>query len=125
MAAPVQNVKRVLHPQNVSCRELCICDETQTDQSAAKFGWGVAPVAASARTTFTQTYATADAEVKAATAAAVATTGSTNTTPYGYTTSAQADAIVTAINALEADVLQDRKVLNKIIDALQALGIVL
>lgn len=34
--------------------------------------------------------------------AAVATTGSTQTTPYGYTTSAQADAIVTLVNELRA-----------------------
>lgn len=30
----------------------------------------------------------------------VATTGSTTTTPYGYTTAAQADAIVTTINSI-------------------------
>lgn len=30
----------------------------------------------------------------------VTTTGSTTTTPYGYTTAAQADAIVTQVNAL-------------------------
>jgi hypothetical protein len=34
--------------------------------------------------------------------AAVATTGATNTTPYGFTTSAQADAIVTLVNELRA-----------------------
>ena len=34
--------------------------------------------------------------------AAVATTGSTQTTPYGYSTSAQADAIVTLVNELRA-----------------------
>ena len=34
--------------------------------------------------------------------AAVATTGSTNTSPYGYTTSAQADAIVTLVNEIRA-----------------------
>ena len=34
--------------------------------------------------------------------AAVATTGSTTTTPYGYTTAAQADAIVTLVNELRA-----------------------
>jgi hypothetical protein len=32
--------------------------------------------------------------------AAVATTGSTNSSPYGFTTSAQADALVTLVNAL-------------------------
>lgn len=34
--------------------------------------------------------------------AAVATTGATNLTPYGYTTAAQADAIVTLVNELRA-----------------------
>ena len=34
--------------------------------------------------------------------AAVATTGATNTTPYGFTTAAQADAIVTLVNELRA-----------------------
>lgn len=34
--------------------------------------------------------------------AAVGTTGSTQTTPFGYTTAAQADAIVTLVNELRA-----------------------
>lgn len=34
--------------------------------------------------------------------AAVATTGSTNSSPYGYTSSTQADAIVTLVNELRA-----------------------
>lgn len=34
--------------------------------------------------------------------AAVATTASTQTTPYGYSTSAQADAIITLLNELRA-----------------------
>lgn len=34
--------------------------------------------------------------------AAVSATGSTNSTPYGYTTSTQADAIVTLVNELRA-----------------------
>lgn len=33
---------------------------------------------------------------------AVATTGATNTTPYGFTTAAQADAIVTLLNEVRA-----------------------
>ena len=36
----------------------------------------------------------------AAAQAAVATTGSTNSSPYGFTTAAQADALVTLVNAL-------------------------
>lgn len=72
---------------------------------------------------YTQTYSTADTTVAAATAVAVATTGATAVTPFGYTTAAQANAIVTAVNALIADVLQVRKVLNSVIDQLQASGI--
>ena len=34
--------------------------------------------------------------------AAVTTTGSTSTTPYGFSTAAQADAIVTLVNELRA-----------------------
>ncbi len=34
--------------------------------------------------------------------AAVATTGATNSSPYGYTTAAQADAIVTLVNEIRA-----------------------
>jgi hypothetical protein len=38
--------------------------------------------------------------------AAVATTASTNTTPYGFTTAAQADALVTLVNELRAAVVE-------------------
>lgn len=34
--------------------------------------------------------------------AAVATTGATNSSPYGFTTAAQADALVTAVNNILA-----------------------
>lgn len=34
--------------------------------------------------------------------AAVAVTGATNSTPYGFTTAAQADALVTLVNELRA-----------------------
>lgn len=37
--------------------------------------------------------------------AAVATTGATNVTPYGFTTAAQADAIVTLVNQLRSDLV--------------------
>lgn len=37
---------------------------------------------------------------------AVATTASTNTTPFGYTTSAQADAIVTLVNEIRATLVE-------------------
>lgn len=38
--------------------------------------------------------------------AAVATTGATNTTPYGYTTAAQANAIVTLVNEIRAALVE-------------------
>lgn len=41
-------------------------------------------------------------QVTSATISDVATTASTTTTPYGYTTAAQADAIPTAINSIIA-----------------------
>ena len=40
--------------------------------------------------------------VKAADLVSVATTGSTTTTPYGFTTAAQADALVAQVNAIIA-----------------------
>ena len=40
--------------------------------------------------------------VQPTTGAAVATTASTTSTPYGYSTSTQADAIVTALNLTNA-----------------------
>jgi UDP-N-acetyl-D-mannosaminuronic acid transferase (WecB/TagA/CpsF family) len=39
--------------------------------------------------------------------AALATTVSTTTTPYGYTTQAQADAIVTLVNEIRATLVQN------------------
>lgn len=54
---------------------------------------------------------------------AVATTGATNTTPYGFTTAAQANAIVTNVNALRADVLALEKLANQMRADLVALGL--
>ncbi len=76
-----------------------------------------------AGTTFTQTYSTADTTVAAATAGAVATTAATSTLPFGYA-EAQANAIPVAINALIADNLNLRQLVNALIDALQAAGVV-
>lgn len=78
---------------------------------------------AGARTTFTQTYATADATHAARLATAVATTGASQSTPFGYTTAAQADDIITQLNNLRTDQLDTAQVVNSVIDALQALGI--
>lgn len=73
---------------------------------------------------YTQTYSTASKTVPAATQAAVATTGASNSSPYGYTGAAQADAIVAAVNAAGADILALKKVVTALIDDLQALGLV-
>lgn len=81
-----------------------------------------AVVAPSSPTAFTQTYSTTAVTVPAATAVAVDTTAATNSSPYGFA-QAQADAIVTAVNALIADVLAVRKTQNSIIDILQAAGL--
>lgn len=73
---------------------------------------------------------TTDAEVTAAqvlaaaTAVAVATTAPTNSSPYGFSTSAQALAIVTAVNTLEADVEAMRQLLKTLVAALAAVGTV-
>jgi hypothetical protein len=75
--------------------------------------------------TYTQTYSTASRTVPAATASAVATTGATNSSPYGFTGAAQADALVAAVNANEVDILNVKKVVTAIIDDLQAAGIVI
>lgn len=71
---------------------------------------------------YTQTYSTAVRTVAAATAVAVVTTPATMTTPYGYA-QAQADAIVTNVNALVADVLILRQLINALIDDEQGYGL--
>ena len=87
-----------------------------------KFGaFGVAAVARASA--FTQTYSTSTKTHANLTATAVASTGATQTTPFGYTTAAQADAIVTAINALIVDVANVKQVLNALIDDLQLYGL--
>jgi len=75
-------------------------------------------------TAYTQTYSTAARTVDNATVAAIATTGATNSSPFGYTGAAQADAIPVGINALAADVLSLKKVLTALIDDLQAYGFI-
>lgn len=71
-------------------------------------------------TAFVQTYSTSSKTHAAPTGVSVATTGATAVTPFGYTTAAQANAIVTAINALIVDVANVKQVLNALIDDLQA-----
>lgn len=70
---------------------------------------------------YTQTYSTTTKTHSNPTAAAVATTGAALTS-YGYTES-QANAIVTAVNALVIDMVNVKSVLNAAIDDLQALGL--
>ncbi|OYV92773.1 MAG: hypothetical protein B7Z60_10170 [Ferrovum sp. 37-45-19] len=53
----------------------------------------------------------------------VVTTGSTQATPYGYTTAAQADAIVTQINALVADMLNVKQVLTALLTDVKTIGV--
>lgn len=88
--------------------------------NTARIGlYGVTPAARAAA--YTQTYATAARVNPAATALAVATTPAALVS-YGYT-QAQADAIPVAINALEADLLAMKKLVNALIDDSQAIGI--
>ena len=75
-------------------------------------------------TAYTQTFATADKTHAARTSSAVATDAATQATPYGYATQAQADAIITAINAVRADLADTAQLLNSVIDDLQALGLI-
>lgn len=70
---------------------------------------------------YTQTYATAARVNPNATALAVLTTGA-GLASYGYT-QAQADSIPVAINAIEADLLAIKKLVNALIDDSQALGV--
>lgn len=83
--------------------------------------WGATP---GVRPSFIlQTYATADKTHAARTATAVATTAATQTTPYGYSTQAQADDIITQLNALRVDQLDTAQLLNAVIDDFQTMGL--
>jgi hypothetical protein len=74
-------------------------------------------------TAYTQTYATATRTHAAATADAVSETAATTSTPWGYTTQAQADSLPVEVNDLRDDLLNLKQVVNSIIDDLQAVGI--
>jgi|GEM_PF-4933953 len=73
---------------------------------------------------YTQTYATADKIHAAMTSADLATTTATQTTPWGFASQAQANAIATQLNAARADIIDVKQVVNSLIDDLQALGLV-
>lgn len=83
--------------------------------------WNATPVVQPSA--YTQTYSTATKTHSNPTATTISTTAATNTTPWGYTTQAQADAIVAAINALIVDVANAKQVINAIIDDDQSIGI--
>ena len=74
---------------------------------------------------FTQTYSTTTGTHANVTATAPATTAAVTTASgrYGYASLTQANAITVGLTANIADVLVVKKVLNKIIDDLQALGL--
>jgi len=56
--------------------------------------------------------------------AAVATTGSSNSSPYGFTTSAQADALVARVNQLLVDSAAQTVLINELRAALAAKGLI-
>ena len=94
----------------------------EANGSAAMIGFlGAAAIARP--TAYTQTYATATRTHNNVTSAAVATTAATQTTPWGYGSQAQADAIPVAINAVAADLLNLKQLVNSLIDDGQSFGL--
>lgn len=91
-----------------------------TEQGSPGF-WATTPP--TSRTTYTQTFATADATHAAFTSADLATTAATQTSPWGFASQAQAEAIATQFNALRVDVDDLKRLANSIIDDLQAYGL--
>lgn len=86
----------------------------------AMFGHG----AAVQPTAYTNNSGKAPSKVLAApTAGTVTTAASTTVTPFGYTTSGQADAIPLRINALVTDVANLEATLGQVVADLKALGI--
>ncbi len=76
------------------------------------------------RAAYTQTHSSTGRTHSNMSSSAVSTTAATNVTPFGYSTAAQADAIVTQINNLRSDVSALKLLINSVIDDLQALGLV-
>lgn len=74
-------------------------------------------------TPIVQPTASAQAAVSTATISSVATTGAA-TTAYGYTTTAQANAIVTAINELVTRVASNTTLVNRLRTDLVSLGLI-
>lgn len=93
-------------------RRIYLTGEFRTHANAKIGFFGVTPVVRPSA--YTQT---ANSTASKTQIAAAATTAATNTSPFGYSTQAQADAVRAAANrALE--------LCNAIIDDLQALGLV-
>lgn len=72
---------------------------------------------------YTQTYSTAARTNPNVTTTIADTTTSTQSTPWGYATQTQADSLPVQINALQADLLDLKKLVNALIDDHQALGL--
>lgn len=72
---------------------------------------------------YTQTYATAAKTVPAATQLA-APAGGTGTAAGGWDTAGNRDLAIASINAAKTDIEELKKVVNALIDDLQALGLV-
>jgi hypothetical protein len=90
--------------------------------ATGKLGFfNVTPVARVAA--FTQTYATADRTHANPTATSVVTTAVTQTTPFGYASGAQGDAVATTINAIIVDLADLKQLVNSVIDDLQSYGL--
>jgi hypothetical protein len=76
--------------------------------------YGVTPVTQQAA--YVKTYTTASRTVPNATFVDLATTAAVNAVPYGFATQAQADAIATKVNALGADVIILKQLINSLIN---------
>lgn len=72
---------------------------------------------------YTQTYPTASRVHANPVAGKPAAAAATNVAPFGFTTAAQADALVSAVSALVDDLANVKQVLNAVIDDLQAAGL--
>jgi hypothetical protein len=75
-------------------------------------------------TAITQPASASQAAVAATVGAAVVTTAATQTTPWGFATQAQADALVARVNELKTLSEAEKVLLNEIRTGLVALGLI-
>ena len=75
-------------------------------------------------TVYTQTYDTTYTTNPVSTFVDVALTAVTQTTPWGFATQAQGDAISVELNHLGDEVINIKQLINALIDDLQAVGLV-